>query len=257
MSLLAVISPSKDLDYKSDYKIKSNDIPRLWNYSEILVDLMKSKSKNSFKKLMNISSALADVNISRYENMSLSFTKENSRPAIYAFAGDVYRGIEANHLNNSDIDYIQQHARILSGLYGLLRPLDLIQPYRLEMGLALKINSKAKNLYQYWSEKITTLLLEDIISIQATHLIHLASEEYFQSLDANKITIPIIQIHFREYRNGRLSFLSYNAKKARGLMIKYMAQNKVKSLTQLKKFDLDNYTFNESQSKPNEFFFIR
>lgn len=255
--MLAIVSPSKDLDFKSSGYTESNDIPRLWNQSLELVHLMKTKSKPSLKKLMTISDKLAEENINRYKNMSSDFTDANSKPALFAFSGDVYRGIDCNTLDNAHINYLQQNLRILSGLYGLLRPLDRIQAYRLEMGLALKISSKTKNLYQFWTQSVTELLQQDLLENKHSHLINLASDEYFQSIDQKKIKIPIIHVHFRELRNGKLSFLSYNAKKARGLMVRYMAINKVGSLDSLLKFNLENYFYDPSQSDESKLFFIR
>lgn len=257
MSLLAIISPSKDLDFKTSLNKNKIQIPRLWNRSLELVEFLKIKKPPYLKKLMDISDKLANENKLRYDEMSKEFTTQNSKPAIFAFSGDVFRGINVLDLAEESLQYMNTNLRILSGLYGLLKPTDSIQPYRLEMGLALKLNPKTKNLYEFWGHTITDLLNEDLINNKSSHLIHLASEEYFSAIQVEKIKVPIIQIHFREMRNGKLSFFSFNAKKARGLMIRYMAEQNVKNPESLKKFNTENYQFDKSLSNNSEFYFVR
>ncbi|NOT37187.1 MAG: peroxide stress protein YaaA [Saprospiraceae bacterium] len=255
--MVAIISPSKDLDFKTRLHPRSYDTPRLWNQSLELVKLMKGKSPRSLKSLMSISDKLAIENSERYKQMTEEFTVENSKPAIFSFSGDVYRGLDVNSLKEDELQYTQKYLRILSGLYGLLRPMDIIQPYRLEMGLPLKVNSKVKNLYQFWTERVTQLLEDDIKATNSTHLINLSSEEYFHVIDKNKISVPILTVHFREYRNNKLSFLSFNAKKARGLMSRYLTQSNATNFSQIKNFNLENYTFDEKLSTEEELYFIR
>ncbi|MEO6190108.1 MAG: peroxide stress protein YaaA [Saprospiraceae bacterium] len=254
--MIFIISPSKDLDFKNPSPLISNDYSRLWNKSLDLLKVMKSKKPKDLKKLMSISDKLAEENVLRYQKMGDECNMENSKPAIYAFNGDVYIGLKALNFDQSEIDYCQKNLRILSGFYGLLRPLDLIQPYRLEMGIALKVN-KAKNIYQFWGLDITKLLIQDIEYGESKYLINLASKEYFKSILCDSIQIPIIDIHFREMRNGKLIFVSYNAKKARGLMVHFAAKNKVKNLEELCIFNLENYSFDPKLSNSKELFFVR
>lgn len=254
--MIAVISPSKDLNYKSPIPIQSNDLPRLFECSSVILQQIKKKKVKDLMKLMDISEKLAEKNVKRYQSFSEEFTNENSRPAIFAFSGDVYRGLEANSLNKSQLNYCQKHLRILSGLYGLLKPFDLIQAYRLEMGLPLKIN-KHKNLYFFWGTKITDLLQNDIEESKSKHLINLASKEYFEAIDINQLKIPVINIHFREHKKNGLSFVSYTAKKARGMMAKFMAVDKLSNAEDLKSFKMDNYSFDSGLSSSGDWFFIK
>lgn len=256
IDMLAVLSPSKDLNYKSPVPIDSKDLPRLFEKSKIILDVLKKKKVKELMKLMDISSKLAQENVNRYHSFSEEFTIDNSRPAIFAFDGDVYRGLEAYTMNSTQLEYCQQHLRILSGLYGLLKPYDLIQPYRLEMGVPLKV-LKFKNLYAFWGTTITDLLQKDIEESKSEYLINLASKEYFESIDLSKMNVPVIHIQFRELRNNRLSFVSYTAKRARGLMAKFMSQENLTSAGDLKHFNLDNYKFESELSSPTEWFFVR
>jgi cytoplasmic iron level regulating protein YaaA (DUF328/UPF0246 family) len=254
--MIALISPSKDLNYKSEFPVASKDLPRLFDQSKIILEVIKKKKVKDLMKLMDISTKLAEENVRRYEVFSESFTKENSRPAVFAFAGDVYRGLEAYTLNKVQLNYCQKHLRILSGLYGLLRPYDLIQPYRLEMGIPLKVN-KHKDIYSFWGSTITELLQKDIEESKSKHLINLASQEYFEAIKVKELKVPVINIHFREYKNNKLSFVSYTAKKARGLMAKYMALENLKSADELKGFNLENYQHDSGLSSAADWYFIR
>lgn len=254
--MLFLLSPSKDLNFESVPGLSSTDEPRLWYSSQPIVLEMKKKSAKQIKKLMDISDNLATLNVERYKHMSVHFSPENSLPAVFAFDGDVYKGLEARTLNQNAINYCEQHVRILSGLYGLLKPLDLIQAYRLEMGIPLKVG-KSKNLYRYWSGPLNSLLQEDIKSLKAEYLINTASQEYFDVVDKSAISIPIINIHFREMRNGIPKFFSYTAKKARGSIVKYMALNNYNTLDELKTFNLDNYQFYPELSDETNLFFIK
>jgi cytoplasmic iron level regulating protein YaaA (DUF328/UPF0246 family) len=254
--MIAVVSPSKDLNYKSEIPFKSNDLPRLFGQTMQILEVIRKKKVKELMKLMDISTKLAEENVKRYQNFSDVFTPLNSRQAIFAFDGDVYKGLDAYSLQKSQLDYCQNHLRILSGLYGLLKPFDLMQAYRLEMGVPLKVNRK-KNLYEYWGTSITDLLKEDIEQTQSKHLINLASQEYFGVLQPERIGVPIINIHFREFKKNGLTFVSYTAKKVRGLMVKYMALEKLQTAEGLKNFNLDNYHFQPDMSSINDWFFIR
>ncbi len=254
--MIAVVSPSKDLNYKSVVPLSSTDLPRLFDQSKRILEVIKKKKVKDLMNLMDISAKLAEENVNRYQNFSEEFTIENSRPAIFAFDGDVYRGLESYTLNKIQLKYCQNHLRILSGLYGLLKPFDLMQAYRLEMGIPLKVNRK-KNLYEFWGTCITDLLQGDLEQTQSNHLVNLASQEYFEVLQPERIRVPIINIHFREYKKNGLTFVSYTAKKARGLMVRYMALENLQVAEGLKKFNLDNYHFQPDLSSDTDWFFIR
>ncbi|MBK6545667.1 MAG: peroxide stress protein YaaA [Saprospiraceae bacterium] len=254
--MIAIISPSKDLNFKTPVPHPSLELPRLLDSSTQLIDELKKKSVKKLMHLMDISEKLANENSIRYHNFSNTFTLENSRPSIYAFAGEVYRGIDAYNLNDGQLKYCQNHVRILSGLYGLLRPLDLIQAYRLEMGVPLTIQRK-KNLYKFWGSRITELLNQDLAATKSDFLINLASKEYFEVIDPKLIQVPIQNIHFREYKNEKLMFVSFTAKKARGLMVRYMALENCKNLDDLKGFNLEGYHFETKLSNETDWYFIR
>jgi cytoplasmic iron level regulating protein YaaA (DUF328/UPF0246 family) len=254
--MIAVLSPSKDLNYKAELPFQSTDLPRLWEHTQQILPVIKKKKSAALRKLMDISVKLAQENANRYQEFSDQFTKDNSRPAIYAFAGDVYRGLEAYQLNKSEIDYAQDHLRILSGLYGLLKPMDLIQAYRLEMGIGLKVG-KHKNLYSFWKNTLTDLLQKDLELTQSQYLINLASQEYFEAIDLQALKVPVINIHFREYKKNELMFVSFTAKKARGLMARFMINEKLERASQLKEFNLENYNYENGMSSNQDWYFIR
>ncbi|MBK9642023.1 MAG: peroxide stress protein YaaA [Saprospiraceae bacterium] len=254
--MIILVSPSKDLDYQSNIEQNSTEIPRLWEKSWPIVEQLKKYSPKKLAALMDISPKLAAENHQRNQAFIQQFTKENSRPALYAFSGDVYRGLDVESLDPLSIHYCASHLRILSGLYGLLRPMDLMQPYRLEMSTALKIGRK-KNLYQYWGNEIADLIQSDIEQQSGKYLINLASQEYFEAVQLKQIKVPVIDIHFREFKNGKMQFVSFNAKRARGLMVRYMAMEKTADVESIKGFDLESYTFDEKMSNEKSFYFIR
>jgi cytoplasmic iron level regulating protein YaaA (DUF328/UPF0246 family) len=205
---------------------------------------------------MSISEKIAEENVERYKSFNLEHTQKNSKPAILAFKGDVYRGLDNDNLSKENLHFAQDHVRILSGLYGLLRPMDLIQPYRLEMGSRLK-NRRGDNLYRFWGSRITDLLNEDLENQKEKLVVNLASKEYYSSLKEKKINAPVLHINFKEYHNGDLKFLSFNAKVARGLMTKYIIKNRLNSLESIKGFNLENYAFSEECSTDKEWLFTR
>jgi len=254
--MIAVVSPSKDLDFLKPYPLIDTTLPRCWDQSQTILTVMRKKKSKDLQKLMDISPKLGDLNYERFQNMVPEMTITNARPAVFAFTGDVYRGLEVLSLHKKEVKYTCQHMRILSGLYGLLRPQDLIQPYRLEMGISISIGRK-KNLYAFWKESITQLLNEDLEESKSKVLLNLASQEYSAAIDFTKIVTPVIEVHFRELRNGKLQFLSYNAKRARGLMVRYMSQTNAKSIDDIKTFNLENYQFDEKHSNDHSLFFIR
>lgn len=255
MGLMVLISPAKTLDF-SDNRADDFTQPRFLQQSEQLVRLLKKKQAEDLMALMNISEKLGTLNYERYQNFSLPFNEENAKQSILAFKGDVYTGLEAADFTAADLAYAQDHLRILSGLYGMLRPLDLMQPYRLEMGTKLE-NPKGKDLYEFWRDQITTTLNEDLAASDNNIVINLASKEYFSVLQPEKIKAKVVEIDFRELRNGKYKFITFNAKKARGTMTKLIVQQQVESIEDLKKLEVDGYTYNEEQSTPEKLFFSK
>jgi len=205
---------------------------------------------------MHISPKLADENYTRFQEFRSRPNIKNSKQAVFTFDGDVYRGLQAQEWNDKTIQYAQEHLRILSGLYGILRPLDLIQPYRLEMGSS--ISTKAgKGLYKFWGNKISKHLKGALRSHANKTIINLASNEYFKAVDLKTLNKDILNINFKEYRNGKVTFVSYSAKVARGLMANYIIQNQIESIEDIKGFDIENYRFDVDLSGENEYIFSR
>jgi cytoplasmic iron level regulating protein YaaA (DUF328/UPF0246 family) len=256
INMLMIVSPSKDLDFNKVTLLKSNNTPILWHKSQEIIQVLSKKSSKQLQVLMDISKNIADLNVTRNKSFQIDFTNENSKPAIYAFDGDVYRGLDAYSLEQDQINYCQNNLRILSGLYGYLKPMDLIQAYRLEMGIKLTIK-KSKNLYQFWGDLITDLIIAECKDMQKKSIINLASQEYWQVVNQKKINLPIINIHFREIRNGQLKFVSYTAKKTRGLMARYASINNLNHAEELKKFNLDDYSFAKNHSTEWNWFFTK
>jgi cytoplasmic iron level regulating protein YaaA (DUF328/UPF0246 family) len=206
--------------------------------------------------LMHISDKLAGLNAARFTQWQPNFTPDNAKQAVLAFNGDVYTGIDAESFSQQDFDYCQTHLRILSGLYGLLKPLDLMQPYRLEMGTKLE-NSRGKNLYEFWGDIITNKLNEQIAATKSEMLVNLASTEYFKSVKKKQLNAQLITPMFKDWKNGQYKMISFFAKKARGMMVQYLVKNKIENLDGLLKFDLAGYEYNPELSKPNEPCFTR
>ena len=250
-----LISPAKSLDFES--KIPTNDsskIPFLEQTKE-LSQKMDLKSKDDLKKLMNISDQLAELNYQRFQDFSFPFTKENARQAVYSFSGDVYKGLDVYTLPEEHIDSMQNSLRILSGLYGLIKPLDLIQPYRLEMGTSLKVNS-SNNLYEFWGSSITDYLNQEMGKEEI--LVNLASKEYFKAVQSKNLKATLVTPIFKDYKNGKLKIISFFAKKARGQMARYILDNEIETLDELKGFDIDGYGFSaEYTLNENEPVFVR
>jgi len=250
-----VISPAKSLDFESKLPTDKSTQPMFLEQAQMLNAKMATKSKNVIKKLMEISDNLAELNHQRYQDFSLPFTKENARPAVYAFSGDVYVGLDVYSLPEDKLDILQDKLRILSGMYGLLRPMDLMQPYRLEMGTELKINRK-KNLYGFWGATLTNAINDELKEDEL--FINLASKEYFKAIQPKKINVPVISPVFKDYKNGVLKIISFFAKKARGSMVRYIIDNNVETLEELKGFNYDGYGFSEEFTvNENEPVFVR
>ena len=254
--MLILTSPAKTLDETAGKNIQNTTEPQFAKEALQLVRILKKKKKDELQNLMSISENLATINLSRYKTFQKEFNSENSNPSIYAFKGDVYQGLNVDDLTGEDLIFAQQHLRILSGLYGVLRPLDLMQAYRLEMGTSLE-NRKGRNLYAFWGDKITKAINNELKHHESQHIINLASNEYFKAVDKKKLKYPVTNIQFKEWRNGKLSFLSFNAKKARGMMMHYIIKNRIQDIELLKGFDYDGYIFDENGSSPGQYLFTR
>ena len=254
--MLAIISPAKTLDYQSAIPTMAFTQPQLTDYSEQLMTYCRQLSPADIASLMHISDKLAGLNAARFAEWQIQHDETNARAAIYAFKGDVYTGLDAACLNQEDIEFAQQHLRILSGLYGLLRPLDLMQPYRLEMGTKLATH-KGDNLYAFWGN-IITKALQQALDMQGDNvLINLASDEYYNAVNTKALNAQIIKPVFLDNKNGKYKVISFYAKKARGLMCRYLIQQRLTHIEQLKAFDLGGYWFDETASSETEFVFKR
>ncbi len=253
--MLILLSPSKTLDF-SEPEYQNYSSPGFQKESQTLINILKRKKVKDLKSLMSISDNLAVLNAQRYQSFELPFTPENAKQAVLAFKGDVYTGLEVETLDKEDLDFAQNHIRILSGLYGLLKPMDLIQPYRLEMGTPLK-NRRGKNLYDFWGEKITKYLNAELQHLEDKTVINLASKEYFKAVRPPKLKGRLLTIGFKEYRGDSYKVISFNAKKARGLMSRYIIQNRIEDIEQIKSFDWEDYFFNEDLSTENEWLFTK
>lgn len=254
--MLAVVSPAKKLDYESELPKLSVTQPRLLDNAEELVDVCRQLSPQQLGSLMKISDKLAGLNAARFEEWQRPFNEKNARPAMFAFNGDVYTGLDATSLSSSAVDAAQKQLRILSGLYGVLRPLDLMQPYRLEMGVKLD-NPRGKNLYEYWGDTITQMLNKDLAELKSSTLVNLASNEYFSAVKPKVLDAEIITPVFKDEKNGQYKVISFYAKKARGLMARFIVNQKPQSVSDLKEFDADGYCFNEAMSNDKQFVFCR
>lgn len=254
--MISIISPAKRLDFSQNIVIDEKTIPERLDQSAVLIKKLRSLSKKKIATLMSLSDDLAQLNYNRYQDWEPEFGEEDSRQCLLAFKGEVYLGIEAEGFTSEDFAYSQEHLRILSGLHGLLRPLDLIHPYRLEMGSALKVGRK-KNLYEFWGDALTEEINQLLESHSEKVLVNLASNEYFKAVNTNKLDAEVVQCEFKEARNGGYKMIGTYAKRARGLMVRYMVTNRIDATEGLKGFDLDNYAFNEELSSEKSFVFTR
>ncbi|QFS17762.1 peroxide stress protein YaaA [Acinetobacter indicus] len=254
--MLALISPAKTLDYESALPTDSHTLPRLLAHSQELIDVSRTLSASEIANLMSVSEKIANLNVERFRDWQADFDFSNARQALFAFKGDVYTGLDAYSLKDQDIDYAQQHLRMLSGLYGLLRPLDLMMPYRLEMGTKLK-NPRGSNLYEFWGTIITDLINEDLAAAKSELLVNIASDEYYKSVKESKIQAEIIKPVFLDQKNGKYKVISFYAKKARGLMARYIIENKIERAEDLKGFNSDGYYFDADSSLKGELVFKR
>ncbi len=249
-----VVSPAKSLDFESKLPTKKYTQPDFLEQSIKLNSVLQKKSPKQLSKLMAISDKLGELNWQRNQEWETPFTPENSRPAIYAFNGDVYTGIDAYTIPKEKLEQLQDKLRILSGQYGILKPLDLMQPYRLEMGTKLKVGRK-ENLYQFWGDTLTKKLNTELDEKEV--FVNLASQEYFKVLQAKALKVPVITPVFKDYKNGKLKMISFFAKKARGLMMRYIIDNNIEKTEDLKGFNYEGYAFDSKLSKENELVFTR
>lgn len=254
--MFIVISPAKSLDYESELPTEQFTQPRLLDDSARLIEEARKLSASQLGQLMHISEKLSQLNVDRFRDWQADFDLHNARQAIYAFTGDVYTGLDATSLSAAKIKFAQQHLRMLSGLYGLLRPLDLMMPYRLEMGTKLK-NERGDNLYQFWGDRISERLREDMQAEKSKILVNLASDEYYKSVNEKILDCEIIKPVFLDQKNGKYKVISFYAKKARGLMSRFIIQNKLKKIEQLKDFNVDGYYFDAENSNAQELVFKR
>ncbi len=250
--MLALLSPSKTLDFETEKKLGKAVTPSLFENSLELISILKAKSQKDIQNLMKISDNLSELNYKRFQNFSDKMDGTNSKQAIFAFKGDVYDGLDSNSLSNDEIKFANNTIGILSGLYGFIKPLDNIQAYRLEMGTKLE-NQKGKNLYDFWSNKIS----EEINKNEQHLILNLASNEYFKAVNRKALKAKVIDIDFKEEKKGELKTIGIYAKKARGMMARYIVQNKLDSVEKIKEFNLDNYKFIKDLSSNKKFVFAR
>ena len=249
-----VLSPAKTLDYETALPTDNATQPEFLKHAERLNKVLKRKSVKALSELMGISKDLSQLNVDRNQDWEIPFSNDNARPAIYAFKGDVYRGLDAYSIPIDKIDKVQETVRILSGLYGILKPLDLMQPYRLEMGTKLSVG-KAKNLYEFWKKDLTKALNSELKDDEL--FLNLASVEYFKAINKQALKVPVVDVDFKELKNGNYKTIAVYAKLARGLMTRYIIDNDAKSLDDVKGFDLENYRFHDKLSVENKLVFTR
>ena len=249
-----LLSPAKSLDFNTQLPTEKNSFLCFEKEAEYLNSILKRKSPKELSDLMGISSKIADLNYERNHNWSLPFTKKNSRQAVYAFSGDVYRGLDAYSIDNSKIDFMQSSVRIISGLYGLVKPLDLIQPYRLEMGTKISFDNN-NNLYEYWRQKITNQLKSELSENET--VLNLASNEYFKAIDTKVIKSNVYSANFKQLKDGNYKTIAIFSKKARGLMTRYIIDNNITDINSIKSFNYDGYVYDENLSSEKELVFSR
>ena len=253
--LVTIISPAKKLDYSPVEKNIDSTIPSLLEHSNELIKDLKSLNPQEVSSLMSLSDKLGALNYERFQEWKTPFTKSNSKQAILAFKGDVYQGLDAESLSETELIWAQKHVRILSGLYGILKPMDLMQPYRLEMGTKFA-TKRGQNLYDFWNSIITEELNKNFSS-DNTNLLNLASNEYFKSINVSELKANVISPVFMDKKNGKYKIISFFAKKARGLMTRYIIKNRIEDITDIQNFEEGGYSFNEAMSEDNKPVFCR
>jgi uncharacterized protein len=254
--MLMLLSPAKSLDFQTPVKTNLQSQPVFLDHSKVLVDALRHLAPNEIASLMSISDSLARLNFNRFADWSLPFTSDNAKQAILAFDGDVYDGLQASSLTEAQLLFAQNHLGILSGLYGVLKPLDLIQPYRLEMGTKFK-NLRGKDLYSFWGGTLTVAINRQLSEMPDPVIINLASEEYFKSIQPKKIQGEIIQPVFEDWKDGKFKIISFYAKRARGLMARFAIDGAITSPEKLKSFCVDGYAFSPLVSDDKRWVFRR
>ncbi|WP_290698512.1 peroxide stress protein YaaA [Lacinutrix sp.] len=249
-----VLSPAKSLDFKSELPTTETTQAQFLEQSERLNKVLKKKSAKGISELMHVSDALGQLNYERNQDWQLPFTKDNARQAIYAFSGDVYRGLDPYTIPVENIDILQDKVRILSGLYGVLKPLDLMQAYRLEMGTKLPVGTK-KNLYEFWKKDVVSALNDELKDDEV--LVNLASKEYFKAIDTSALKVPIVTVDFKEFKDGKYKIVAIYAKLARGLMARYIVDANAKTIDDLKGFTTEGYGLSDELSTKNHLVFTR
>ena len=254
--MLIVLSPAKTLDYSVDPK-SNHTAPQFLSQSSKLIKTLKDKEPKDIASLMGLSDKLATLNFDRYQSWkAVKSVSSDAKPSMLVFKGDVYQGLGAEDFNAKHIKFAQKHLRILSGLYGILRPMDVIKPYRLEMGTKLQ-TSKGKNLYEFWGNSVQENVISDLVSQKSDLLINLASKEYFSVLGKMPDYINVVSPVFKDFKNGKHKIISFYAKRARGLMAKWIIENNIKDFEKLSKFNLDGYYFSKKDSSATEPVFLR
>lgn len=254
--MLTLISPAKTLDFETPPVVATHTEPRFLPQSRELIEVLRDKSPADIARLMKISSKLADLNYERFGAFSEPFTPANAKQAVLAFRGDVYSGLDADGFGRADFTFAQKHLRILSGLYGLLRPLDLIQPYRLEMGTRLATD-RGRDLYAFWGDRLTNSLASELAGARQPLLINLASNEYWRAIDPEALGARVVTPAFKDWSKGSYRFISFHAKKARGMMASWIVRNRVDKGDDLLDFDVAGYRYHAEESQPDAPVFVR
>ncbi|HDK37649.1 MAG TPA: peroxide stress protein YaaA [Thiolapillus brandeum] len=254
--MLITLSPSKGQDFATPVSVQHVTQPQMLEDSLTLIKELRKYKADQIQKLMSVSENIAKLNVARYEDFTTPFTQANAHPALFAFKGDVYRGIPVEEYSQEDLDFAQKHLRMLSGLYGCLRPLDLIQPYRLEMKTRLK-NPKGDNLYQYWGERLTQCLNAELKNHREPTLINLASNEYFKAVKPRLLEGRLLNIAFKEEKNGKARIIAVFAKRARGMMADYIISNRLEASEAIKNFDREGYHYSAQDSDEKQWVFVR
>ncbi|TBU93491.1 peroxide stress protein YaaA [Stutzerimonas kirkiae] len=254
--MLMVISPAKTLDYDTPPATPRYTLPEHLEHSAELIERLRELSPQEISELMHLSDKLAALNVARYGSWSVPFTPDNAKQALLAFKGDVYTGMQAETFSEEDFDFAQRHLRMLSGLYGVLRPLDLMQPYRLEMGTRLN-NERGKDLYAFWGDRISGWLNQALAEQGDDLLLNLASKEYFSAVKLKALDARVIDVDFKDLKNGQYKIISFHAKKARGMMARHVISQRLTTPEQLQSFDLEGYRYSAQQSSPNHLVFLR
>ncbi|WP_372826197.1 peroxide stress protein YaaA [Polaromonas sp.] len=254
--MLFLLSPAKSLDFETQPHVASHTQPLFVRQSSQLIKVLREKSPQQIAELMSLSDTLSGLNVARYQAWSTRFTAKNAKQAALAFDGDVYGGLDARSLKPAQLDWAQAHLCILSGLYGVLRPLDLMQPYRLEMGTRLATD-KGSNLYQFWGSMISVYLNERAAADTSPVIVNLASEEYFKAVDLKALKPRVVSCVFEEFKSGKYKIISFNAKRARGLMVRYAVEKKIATVKKLEGFDAEGYQFEAAASQPDRLVFRR